>query len=151
MAGPRLIPSRDELVACFRRIDRKDVELADDLSFPLKLHRVVTWSYGNRAFVVFRDPETGDAKGIVFHRTSGGSSAVMSMCHWCQRSRGRGAVKLLTARAGSRRTLGQYLCGDLSCFRSDDDAGLHETGDIALKRIDRAFDRMYELFTMRLA
>ncbi|HEX6836374.1 MAG TPA: FBP domain-containing protein [Polyangia bacterium] len=149
MAAPSTIASYEELLTCFRRIDRKEVELAEGLSFPLKLHRVVTWSYGHRAFLVFRDPRTGDARGIVFHRTSGAES-VLSMCHWCQRSRGRGAVKLLTARAGSRRTVGQYLCGDLSCFRSDDDEP-GGGGDIALHRIERAFDRMYQLFTLRLA
>lgn len=149
MAGVRLIASWDELVACFRRIDRKDVELADELSFPLKLYRALTWSYGNRVFLVFRERATGEAKGIVFHRASG-AATVMSMCHWCQRSRGRGAVKLLTARVGSRRTVGQYLCDDLSCFRADD-AGAQESGDVAVNRVERAFDRMYELFTLRLA
>lgn len=61
-------------------------------------------------------------------------------------------MNLLTARVGSRRTVGQYVCGDLSCFRFDaEDAGAQESGDVVLNRVERAFDRMYELFSLRLA
>src|SRR5262249_51701601 len=54
-----------------------------------------TWTgplYGNRAFLLFRDRQTNDLKGIVFHRPSSGGPQVASMCHWCQRVRRRGEV-----------------------------------------------------------
>jgi hypothetical protein len=154
MTKLRQIASHEDLVACFRRIDRKDVELADDLSMPLKINRVLTWSYGNRAFIIFRDGNTEDLKGIVFHRPSTGPQ-VPSMCCWCQRVRNRGEVKLLGARLDSRRTIGQYLCADLSCFRVDADRtpgidDLQESPDAVLNRAERAFARMLDLVSLRL-
>ncbi len=145
------IVSMEELVACFRRIDRKEVELADDLSFPITINRVVTWVYGNRSFVVFWKRDADGPMGIVFRHSGSGGPHVATMCHWCQRVRARGEVKLLSARVTGRRTVGQYLCADLSCFHDQSAANaVYESPAEVIHRIERAFDRMYELFSARL-
>lgn len=147
--GSLLIASKEELVACFRRIDRNQVELADDLTFPIQLKRVFTWTYGNRSFLVFRKRDGDGPHGIVFRHTS--APRVATMCHWCQRTRPRGEVKLLAARVTGRRTVGQYVCADLSCFRDDNAASaIYESPAEVLHRIERAFAKMYELFSARL-
>jgi hypothetical protein len=138
------IATLEELVACFRRIDRKEVELAEGMTFPLSLRRLVTWSYGSRTFLVTRD-----RFGVVFRRTPLVAARVSSMCTWCQRMRGRGEVQLLSARVTARRTIGQYLCADLSCFVAGD-GGPFEPPDAAVRRVERALGRMQELVDMRL-
>lgn len=149
MGAPAHIATREELIACFRRIDRRDVELGDDLRFPLRLGRVVTWTYGSRAFLVLRDPDTGARLGVVFRRTAVAGAPVASMCAWCHRVRTRAEVQLLSIRITARRTIGQYLCSDLSCF-SAGEASAFEPSDAALVRIERAVGRMHELVDQRL-
>jgi hypothetical protein len=143
-----VIASKDDLIEAFRRIDRKEVELADELAFPLRVARVLTWCYGPRSYLVFRDRggEDGAPRAIVFRRTWAGGRHVTTMCDWCHRVRGRGEVQLLSARVTARRTIAQYVCGDLSCFRIDGEAGSpFEPPDGAVRRVERALERMYAL------
>jgi treble-clef zinc-finger protein len=113
------LSSEGELLACFREIDRPEVELAPDLAFPLRLDRrtgAFAWAVGPRAYLLFRDAPDRPTRGIVFHRDTGGLPDVVAMCEWCHRVRGHARVKLMSARAGSRRSVGLYLCSDLSCI-----------------------------------
>jgi hypothetical protein len=142
------IASKEELIACFRRIDRKQVELADDLTFPITLKRVFTWTWGTRSFVIFSMRGADEPHGIVFRHS--GAPGVATMCHWCQRTRPRGEVKLLSARVSGRRTVGQYVCADLSCFRDENNGVIYESPAEVLHRIDRAFAKMYELYSAKL-
>jgi hypothetical protein len=123
--------------------------LAEGISFPIKVKRVVTWTYGNRSYLVFRQRDAGGPMGIVLHHSGAGGPHVATMCHWCQRVRVRGEVRLLSARVTRRRSVGQYLCADLSCFH-DQSAAVYESPAEVIHRIDRAFERMYELFSARL-
>jgi len=149
MEASAQIATEEQLLACFRRIDRRDVELGDDVTFPMLLGRVVTWSYGNRAFLVLRERGTGAPLGLVFRRTAVAAARVASMCAWCQRVRTRAEVQLLSARVTARRTIGQYLCSDLSCFTVGEPS-VFEPPDAALIRIQRALDRVHELVAQRL-
>jgi hypothetical protein len=107
--------SEAELVACFREIDRGDVELPPELAFPLALDEVIAWAVGPRAFLVFRDRPGARPRGIVFHRNAGAIPDVAAMCDWCHAVRANGAVKLLSVRSDERHRLGLYLCSDLAC------------------------------------
>ncbi len=149
MAASAQIATKEELFACFRRIDRRDVELSDDLRFPILIGHVVTWSYGNRAFLVLRGRDTGAPLGVVFRRTTVASARVPSMCAWCQRVRMHAEVQLLSARVTARRTIGQYLCSDLSCFVVGEPSAF-EQPDAAVFRIRRALDHMHQLVDQRL-
>jgi hypothetical protein len=152
MTGPAIIATKDDLVAAFRRIDRKEVELADEIAFPLRLIRVVTWCYGTRSYLVFRDPDAGTPKAIVFRRTPSAGTPVATMCDWCRRMRGRGDVQLLSARVTARRTIGVYVCGDLSCFRIEGPTNSqYEPPDSAVHRVERALERMHLLVSQRLS
>jgi hypothetical protein len=113
----KIVASESELLQCFRDIDRGDVELSPDVSFPLELGDALAWAVGPRAFLVFRDRHRPDARprGLVFHRNPGTMPDVVAMCEWCHAVRGHGAVKLMSVCAGARRRLGLYLCSDLGC------------------------------------
>ena len=104
-----------DLVRCFREIDRGEVELSPDFAFPLPLDETLVWTAGPRAFLVYR--EHGKARGIVFHRNPGGSPEAAAMCEGCHVVRAHGGVKLMSVRSDERRSVGVYLCSDLSCAR----------------------------------
>ena len=110
-----IVATEDELVGCFREIDRPDVELAPDVVLPLGVDDAVAWAVGPRAFLVFRDRAGARPRGIVFHRNAGSVPDVAAMCEWCHAVRGHGGVKLLSVRSDERRRLGLYLCSDLGC------------------------------------
>src|SRR6478752_1922018 len=92
-----------ELLACFRELDRGDVELAPELSFPLSVADALAWAVGPRAFVLLRPRPNAKPFGIVFHRNSGGLPDVAAMCEWCHAVRRHGGVKLMSVRADDRR------------------------------------------------
>ncbi|HEX9101840.1 MAG TPA: FBP domain-containing protein, partial [Polyangia bacterium] len=110
-----LIATEEELLRCFREIDRHEVELAPDVALPLDVDDVAAWAVGPRAFLVFRDRPGARPRGIVFHRNSGSAPDVAAMCEWCHAVRGHGGVKLLSVRTDERRRVGLYLCSDLGC------------------------------------
>jgi hypothetical protein len=109
-----LISTEEELRRCFREIDRGDVELGE-LKLPLELGRSLVWTFGARAYLIFRTPRVSP-RGIVFHRESNPSA--VAMCDWCHAQRGQGNVRLLSARSSERRSVGLYLCADLRCVQS---------------------------------
>ena len=127
-----------ELRACFRDIDRDEVELAPDLPLPFVVDGAFAWAVGPRAFLLFTDGSSAKPladqrpRGIVFHRNHGGNSDVVAMCDWCHAIRGHGAVKLLSVRADERKRVGLYLCSDLGCLaRADEPPGVDDLRDPA--------------------
>ena len=138
--------SEVELLSCFREIDRADVELAPDLAFPLALDGALAWAVGPRAFLVFRDRAEVPPRGIVFHRNSGGLPDAAAMCEWCHSVRGKGRVKLMSARASETRRVGLYLCADLGCV-----ARAHETPGIDDVREDLDGDERARRTLRRIA
>ena len=147
------IQSEAELLSCFRELDRADVELAPDLTFPLALDGALAWAVGPRAFLVFRDREQAPPRGIVFHRNSGGLPDAAAMCEWCHAVRANGRVKLMSARASDTRRVGLYLCSDLGCVgRAHDVPGVDDLpegldGD---ERALRTLHRIAEFASRRL-
>lgn len=111
--------SEDDLVACFRAIDRGDVELSPDFVFPLAVDDVLAWAVGPRAFLVFRDRPTARPRGIVFHRNGGHVPDAASMCEWCHAVRINGGVKLMSVSSDERHRVGLYLCHDLGCVGAE--------------------------------
>lgn len=112
------IASEQELKSAFRPIDRDEVLVPAQLVFPIKLTDYIAWMEpsGHRVYLLFQEPDGSGARGLVFKRThSSGSEPVMQMCQWCHSVRAGDAVRLLTVKADSRRTVGLHLCGDLSC------------------------------------
>jgi hypothetical protein len=107
--------SEAELIECFRESERDEVELSDEVRFPLELDAAVAWALGPRAFLLFQDRPGGRPRGIVLHRNNGAVPDVATMCEWCHAVRGHGRVKLLTIETGERRRIGLYLCSDLGC------------------------------------
>lgn len=110
-----IVTSEAELYACFRDLDRADVELPPDLTFPLEVDGALAWAAGPRAFLVFAERPTARPRGIVFHRNAGAVPDAAAMCEWCHAVRGHGGVKLMSVRSGERRRIGLYLCSDLGC------------------------------------
>jgi hypothetical protein len=108
------VASEAELLGCFRRIDRRDVELAPDLTLPLRVDDVFAWTVGPRAFLLFRDGD--DTRGLVFARTSAMSAGIVAMCRWCHSVRGQGAIKLMSVSIDRRHSVGVYVCSDLGCL-----------------------------------
>jgi hypothetical protein len=110
------VVSEAELLGCFRRIDRRDVELAPDLTLPLRVDDVFAWTVGPRAFLLFRDGADGPPRGLVFARCSGMSANIVAMCRWCHSVRGRGAIKLMSVSIDRGHSVGVYVCSDLGCL-----------------------------------
>ncbi|HWE30062.1 MAG TPA: FBP domain-containing protein [Polyangia bacterium] len=110
------VESEDELLGCFRRIDRRDVELAPDLRLPLRVDDVFAWSVGPRAFLLFADGAGAQPRGLVFARTAAMSANIMAMCRWCHSVRGQGAIKLMSVSIERGHSVGVYVCSDLGCL-----------------------------------
>lgn len=101
------------LLATFRPVDRRRVELSPDLRLPIVVNDYLTWPFGKRVFLVFALPGASP-RGIVFESEEPGPP-VSHMCDWCQQV-GLGArVGLLTARRDRERTAGVLVCSDLGC------------------------------------
>jgi hypothetical protein len=111
------ISSETEMMDTFRPVDREEVDLPAGLKFPLVIKDYMAWvePSGFRTFLVYEDPTSRDARGIVFRRSRPVGEPSVYMCEWCHRVSGGGAVGLLTAAAGSRHRIGLHLCRDLSC------------------------------------
>jgi hypothetical protein len=109
------VTSESELLGCFRKIDQREVELTEDLTLPIELEDALSWTVGPRAFLLFRDRPDARPRGIVFHRSGGVMDHIVALCDWCHSVRGHGAVKLMSASADKRRSVGVYVCSDLAC------------------------------------
>jgi hypothetical protein len=109
------ITNEAALRGAFREVDREELDLTAEVRFPLEVDDCFLWCVGPRVFLLFT-PQPGIApKGIVFNRNSAALPDAAAMCEWCHCVRGNGGVKLLTAHAARNRTVGLYLCADLSC------------------------------------
>ena len=111
------IQSEAELLEAFRPFERGEVEIPGELSFPLGVQRYMSWveGAGHRVFLVYEDPQSRKAYGIVFKRDQTPGGAPANMCDWCHCVRPGNGVGLLTATASSKRRVGLSLCRDLSC------------------------------------
>ena len=139
-----------ELLSCFREIDRPEVELAPELTFPLPVRDALAWTFGPRAYLLLRQRPNARPLGIVFHRNSGGMPDVAAMCEWCHVVRRNGGVKLMSVRADERRRVGIYLCQDVGCLErayevpAPEDVNDRVDGD---ERARRTFRRMADFAT----
>jgi hypothetical protein len=129
------LATEEELLACFRRIDRSHVELAPDLKLPIRVHDLFAWSVGPRAFLLYRDLGDGATRGLAFQRSPGIANAVAVMCEWCHFSRSAGAIKLMSVAADKKRSLGIYVCNDLGCLRRTRDLLAPADVDRTLRRV----------------
>jgi hypothetical protein len=150
------IASEKDLFDSFRPLDQGEVALPENLDFPLDLKDYLAWTEpsGHRVFLLFTTPGRKAPLGIVFKRdSSAGSSMPASMCEWCHSVRAGDGVTLLTATASSRRTVGIYLCRDLSCKNksetapSPDDLPQSTSGN---DRVRRIVQRMSEFATRNI-
>ena len=137
------LATEEELLACFRRIDRRHVELAPDLRLPIRVHDLFAWSVGPRAFLLYRDLADGSPRGLVFQRSTGIATAISVMCEWCHFARGAGAIKLMSVAADKQRSLGIYVCSDLGCLTRTRDM-------LAPADVDRTLRRVHD-FVARVA
>jgi hypothetical protein len=110
------IASENELLDSFRTLDREEVELPANLTYPLVVKDYLTWSDpgGHRVYLVLSEKGRRTPLGVVFRR-SGSPTLPPQMCEWCHSVRGGTGVSLLTATASSNRRVGIHLCTDLSC------------------------------------
>ena len=110
------ISSETELLKCFRDLDRDEVLLSADLTFPIVVRDYLTWiePSGCRVYLVFKDRAEKAPLGISFRRDQG-PGVSPAMCEWCHSVRGGGSIGLLSATASSKRRVGIQLCRDLSC------------------------------------
>ncbi|MBC7691238.1 MAG: FBP domain-containing protein [Methylotenera sp.] len=114
--APFKISSETELLNCFRDLDRDEVLLTQELSFPIIVTDYLTWlePSGVRAYLVFKDRSEGAPLGISFRRDQG-PGVSPAMCEWCHSVRSGESIGLLSATASSKRRVGIQLCRDLSC------------------------------------
>ncbi len=112
--------SESELLSWFREVDRPEVEITQDLKFPLRFEGAQSWleSSGARAYLIYTDREGAAPKGIVFYRNTTPTPEAPAMCEWCHSVRGHGRVKLLAARSSAKKLVGLYLCHDLGCVHT---------------------------------
>ncbi|HXU71478.1 MAG TPA: FBP domain-containing protein [Polyangia bacterium] len=127
------VTSEAELRACFRDIDRDEVELAAELVLPLAVDRVVGWIVGPRAFLLFRERAGAPVRGLVLHTATGGRPDRLGMCHACHAVRGRGVIKLMTVRVDERSTVGLFMCSDLRCLLAGDATSVRRIGELAAR------------------
>ena len=127
------VTSEAELRACFRDIDRDEVELGAELALPLDVDGAVGWIVGLRAFLLFRARQGAPARGFVLHTATGGRDDVLGMCHGCHAVRGRGVVKLMTVRVDERTSVGLFMCSDLRCVAGGDATSLQRLRELAAR------------------
>lgn len=114
------IGSETALLNAFRPRDRKRVELPKKLRFPVSFEHYMTWSEsaGNYRYLVFRHSKTQALTGIAFkHSHPGGHVSSTRLCDWCHAYGPADQIDLLTVAPNSKRTVGLYLCVDLSCIQ----------------------------------
>jgi len=107
------LPNAKTLLAMFRPIDRRMVEITRDVPLPMLVNDCFTWSFGRRTFLVFESPESAP-RGIVFEADVSGTPA-LHMCMWCEAVAPGTHVAMLTARRDLKRIAGIMVCADLNC------------------------------------
>ncbi len=107
------LPNEKTLLAMFRPMDRRGVEITRDVPLPMRVTDYFTWSFGRRTFLVFEAPGCAP-RGIVFEADVSGVP-VPHMCAWCEAVAPGTRVALMTARRDPKRVAGIMLCADLGC------------------------------------
>ena len=110
------IATPEDLKSTFRTLDQDEVDIPQDMKFPIGLKQTLKWiePSGARIFFVFEDPVLHRPFGLVFHRNPG-TPAPINMCDWCHSVRGGNEVNLLTVKADDHRRVGAHLCQNLDC------------------------------------
>lgn len=137
-----LIRSASELLEAFRPLDLKIFELPDESAFPLLVREYRAWEEtgGAKVYLVYEDPDTHRARGVVFRRTdSSARAAVAQMCDWCHSYGSAWDIGLLTADESARRRVGVNVCRDLRCRER-----IEEAGDLAGRDTSAAKKRLLE-------
>lgn len=107
------LPNAKTLLAMFRPMDRRNVEITRDVPLPMLVNDYLTWSFGRRTFLVFEAPGSAP-RGIVFDADVSGTP-VPHMCMWCEAVAPGTQVAMMTARRDRRRIAGIMICADLGC------------------------------------
>jgi hypothetical protein len=107
------LPNEKTLLAMFRPMDRRGVEITRDVPLPMLVTDYFTWSFGRRTFLVFEAPGCAP-RGIVFEADVSGVP-VPHMCAWCEAVAPGTRVAMMTARRDPKRVAGIMLCADLGC------------------------------------
>lgn len=137
-----LIRSASELLDAFRPLDLRIFELPDEATFPLLVRGYRAWEEtgGAKVYLVYEDPGTGRARGVVFRRNeSVARAAVSQMCDWCHTIGSAYDIALLTADESARRRVGIHVCRDLRCRER-----IEEAGDLAGRDTAAAKKRLLE-------
>lgn len=111
------IQSEQQLIDAFREIDRADVQLPRDLTFPFLLKDYLAWiePSGHRTYLLFNDEDSRNLLGVVFKRAQEPADTPVKMCEWCHSVRGGGRVAMLSVKVDQNKLIGLHLCRDLSC------------------------------------
>lgn len=131
----RVIHSAQELLEAFRPLDLRLFELPDERAYPLPVPGYAAWVEhgGARVYLVFEEPRTGELRGIIFQRGSGGPG-VAQMCDFCFSVGTQDEVGLLVAVASRRRKVGVHACRDLRCGDRLDEAADRSGRDTSADR-----------------
>ena len=137
-----LIRDAHELMEAFRPRDLRIFELPDEDVFPLLVRDYRSWveSGGNRVYLVYEEPATGKARGVVFRRSDAGLPGQMGhMCDFCFSTGSADEIGLLTADESARRRVGVVVCRDLRCRER-----VEEAADLAGRNAAEARRRVLE-------
>jgi hypothetical protein len=109
--------SESVIKKAFRHRDQKKVILPPKISFPFSSEYYFTWSEpsGVYRYLVIQKP-TGEYVGMIFETCGPGDSTASRLCDWCHSYGPADQIDLLTVSPSSRRTVGVFLCCDLSCI-----------------------------------
>lgn len=121
------LPNEAALLATFRPIDRKRVEITRDVRLPVVVPHYLTWHFGRRVYLVFA-LQDAPPRGIVFEAEAAGPP-VPHMCNWCQHCGLGTKVGLLSARRSRQRTAGVLVCSDLGCRERIEDVTMRTGTD----------------------
>ena len=135
-----LIRDAHELMEAFRPRDLRIFELPEEDAFPILVRDYRAWveTGGNRVYLVYEDPTTGQPRGVVFRRSESGLHGRLGhMCGWCHTTGSSDQIGLLTAEESDRRKVGVVVCRDLRCRER-----LEEAGDLAGRDVAAARQRL---------
>jgi hypothetical protein len=132
-----LIRNAHELMEAFRPRDLQIFELPDEEAYPILVRDYRAWveTGGAKVYLVYEDPTTGRARGVVFRRSEAGLHGRLGhMCNWCYSTGSADEIGLLTADESERRRVGVVVCRDLRCRERIEEAGNRAGRNIAEAR-----------------
>ena len=139
------IKSEQELLESFRLLDREEVILPQNMTFPFLVKDYLSWEEpsGYRVYLIFNDHRRQVPFGVVFRRDQSKGGSAARMCDWCHSISGSDEVSLLSAAASPKRRVGIQLCRDLSCKNNFQSLGRGE-------RINQIIHRMADFSRQNL-